>query len=207
MLKKLGIALLVVLMVVALALGWLWMRLTALPDWYEDGDLVAEDGSPRVDREWVEVPRARRPKDASGAVYELRNPHLRPELGGGAGPLAPAIKASRAIYDDAQIEAGAVVNLEDADLEQLAPAERERFDRIVDAFPALTGRDVYIGVEGGVRTSEGTAGLGPDAQLRVGDTRYDLAKAASRMGVSEAELRRDLEAELRRLGVSAPPAP
>ena len=49
--------------------------------------------------------------------------------------------------------------------------------------------------------------LDPMVSLLVGNTRYDLAKAASRLGVSEAELRRDLEAELRRLGVSAPPAP
>lgn len=201
MAKKLGIAALVLVLLVAAGGFWLWSRLTALPDWYEGGDMIAEDGSPQVDRDWVRVPD--QAEEAAGPDYQLRNPHLRSET---PTPVEKAIKASRATYsaEDESLEAGAVVNLAEVDTDSLKPEEREEFEKAVDAFPALTGRDVYVGVEGGVKGKDGKLALGPDTRLRVGDTRYSLAKAAKRLGMSEQALRKQIERELARMNLELP---
>jgi hypothetical protein len=202
--KKIGIAVLVLVLVAAVVVAWMWHRITALPDWYAQGDMIGEDGKLRVDPGWVEIPDTAPPTGApAGAkVYVLRNPHARAELDGT--PIEKAIKQSRAAYAGGQLEAGAVVNLSEAELDSLSAEEREQYQETVDAFPALTGRDVYVGVEGDVSERDGKLVLGPDAELRVGDTRYSIASAAKRLGMSEAELRAAIEKELGQLAVELP---
>lgn len=188
--KKIGIAALVLVVAIAAVLGWLWLRVTALPDWYDaSADAVA------FDQGWVKVPDAKppagAPKDAD--VYVLRNAHLRAPAGL---PVERAIKQSRISYAAEHIEAGAVVNMTKADTSTLSAKEREQFEATLEAFPALTGRDVYVGVEGSVRDQGGVLRLQKDAKLRVGNTSYSLASAAKRLGMSEAELREAVEQEL-----------
>lgn len=202
--KKIGIVVLVLVLVLAVAVGWMWHRLTALPAWYEQGEMVAEDGQLRVDEAWVQVPDAEPPREApEGAdVYVLRNPHVRAAQGDN--PISKAIKQSRAAYAGGQMEAGAVLNLADAELDSLSAEERDRYQETIDAFPALTERDVYVGVEGDVTERDGRIVLGPDAELRVGDSRYSIANAAKRLGMSEAELRDAIEDELGQLASQLP---
>lgn len=200
MAKKIGIAALVVLLVVGIVLGIIWRRLTALPDWYASADMIAEDGSPRVDQDWVRIPHG----EPHAGGYVLRNPHLRaPAEPGKPAPLKQAIKQSRATYDKGDLEAGAVINLSEMDLDSLSAADREQYQETIDAFPALTGRDVYVGLEGGVEKA-GRIALGRDTKLRIGETRYSLATAAKRLGMSEAKLRENIEKELARMNVEVP---
>jgi hypothetical protein len=199
--KKIGLAALVLVLVVGVVLGVLWRRLTALPDWYQAPDMIAEDGSPQVDPDWVQTP----PGEPRVGAYVLRNPHLRATTPGQApAPLQKAIKRSRASYADGKLDAGAVLNLSEMDLGSLSAAERSRYQDTIDAFPALTGRDVYVGVEGGVDRGDGRLALGRDTKLRIGDTRYSLATAAKRLGMSERELRTTIETELARMDVRLP---
>jgi hypothetical protein len=198
MAKKIGVVALVVLLLVGVALGILWKRLTALPDWYESPEMIAEDGSPRIDQDWVRIPHG----EPHAGGYVLRNPHLRAEVK--KAPLQKAIKKSRATYDKGDLEAGAVLNLSEMDLESLSPKERENYQKTIDAFPALTGRDVYVGIEGGVDRGDGTITLGRDTKLRIGDTSYSLASAAKRLKMSEAQLRESIEKELARMNVQIP---
>jgi hypothetical protein len=203
--KKVGIAVLVLVLLLGIGIGWMWHRITALPSWYERGDMVAEDGQLRVDEAWVQVPDSEPPEGApdEAQVYVLRNPHVRADSADG-NPISKAIKQSRAAYAGGQLEAGAVLNLSDADFESLDSNERERYEQTIEAFPALTERDVYVGVEGGVQERDGRVVLGPDAELRVGDSRYSIATAARRLGMSEAELRAAIEDELAQLATELP---
>ena len=204
MAKKIGLALLILVLLLSAGLGWLWTRLTALPDWYESGELVAEDGTPRVDPDWVRIPA----EPDQPVRYQIRNPHLRPAAQGK--PLSKAIKGSRAVWADEgsrqAIDAGAVINLSEMDLDELSEADRASYEKAIDAFPALTGRDVYVGVEGEVGRRGDEVVLGPDAELRIGDTSYSFASAAKRLGMSEAQLRDAIEKELGKLDVHPPPA-
>jgi hypothetical protein len=204
--KKIGLALLVVVLLLAAGLGWLWTRLTALPDWYESGELVAEDGTPRVDPDWVMIPA----EPGQPQRYQIRNPHLRSGVAGEAKPIAEAIRGSRAVWADdgsrQELEAGAVINLSQMDLDEMSEADRASYEQAIDAFPALTGRDVYVGIEGEVGRRGDQLTLGPDAQVRIGETSYSMKTAAKRLGMSEAELRAAIEKELGKLDVHPPPA-
>jgi hypothetical protein len=201
--KKIGLALLIVVLLLAAGLGWLWTRLTALPDWYESGELVAEDGTPRIDPDWVIIP----DEPNQPRRYQIRNPHLRPGIA--AKPISKAIKGSRAIWADEgsrqELDAGAVINLSEMNLDELSEADRASYQQAIDGFPALTGRDVYVGIEGEVGRQGDQLVLGPDAQLRIGETSYSLKSAAKRLGMSEAQLRDTIEKELGKLDVHPPP--
>ncbi|MFV8756665.1 hypothetical protein ACNOYE_39480 [Nannocystaceae bacterium ST9] len=204
MAKKIALALLIVLLLLAGGLGWLWMRLTALPDWYESGELIAEDGTPTVDPDWVLIPNE--PDDVHR--YRIRNPHLRPKATVKAKPLTKAIKGSRAIWADEgsrqELDAGAVINLSQMDLDKLNATDRANYQKAIDAFPALTGRDVYVGIEGEVGRQGDKLTLSPDSKLRIGDTHYSLATAAKRLGMSETKLRQTIEKELGKFDVHPP---
>lgn len=197
MLKKIGVVALVLLLLVGVGLGVLWKRLTALPDWYESPDMIAEDGNLQVDPDWVRIPHG----EPHAGGYVLRNPHLRAPK---QAPLHKAMKKSRVTYDHGDLDAGAVINLSKMDLDSLSPKERERYQQTIDAFPALAERDVYVGIEGGVDRGDGTITLGRDTKLRIGDTRYSLDNAAKRLKMSEAELRVAIEKELARMKVQIP---
>jgi len=204
--KKIALALLIVALMLAAGLGWLWMRLTALPDWYESGELITEDGTPQIDNDWVIIPT----EPNQPRRYQIRNPHLRQSAEAKAKPITKAIKGSRAIWADEgskqELDAGAVINLSQMDLDALDPSERESYRKAIDAFPALTGRDVYVGIEGEVGTQGDQLKLAPDTQLRIGDTHYSLKTAAKRLGMSESELRKTIEKELSKLDVHPPAA-
>ncbi len=209
MAKKIGIAALVLVLLLGGTAAWLWHRLTALPQWYGSADMIAEDGTPRVDEDWVRIPSADRQKKGAGTdpgggdevVYQLRNPHLRSTK---PSPMKRAIKASKAVYKGGTLEAGAVVNMGDVDIDKLPPKDQKAYRDTIEAFPALTGRDVYVGIEGAGRDAEGNVVIGPGTKIRVGDTRYSVRKAAKRLGKSEAALRSQIEAELDKLDIDLP---
>ena len=209
--KKIGVAVLATMVLVGLGLGWMWRRVTALPDWYESGAMISEDGRPQVDQQWVVIPEAERPEvvgaPRGAEVYQLRNPHLRGADTAKAKkprPIDETIKQSRATYSGGKVDAGAVINLSEIKLDKLNPKERQQYEDTIEAFPALTGRDVYVGIEGARKDAEGKLALAPRTKLRVGDTRYSLRTAAKRLGVSEAELRRTIEKELGHMNLGLP---
>lgn len=205
MAKKIALALLIVVLLVGGVLGWLWTRLTALPEWYASGELIAEDGTLQVDPDWVLIPS----EPNAPPRYQIRNPHLRPKAKAKAKPVTQAIKGSRAIWADEgtkqELEAGAVINLSQMDLSKLGPKDRKHYENAIAAFPALTERDVYVGIEGEVGRRGDDLVLSPKTKLRVGDTRYSLGTVAKRLKVSEAELRKTIEKELGKLDVHPPP--
>jgi len=198
MVKKIGIAALVLVIIGGVVLGVLWRRLTALPDWYEDPAMISEDGSPHIDREWVRIPAG----EPRAGEQVLRNPHLR--VSKASTPVQKAIKRSRASYNEGQLDAGAVINLSEMDLDSLSAQDRAQYQSTIEAFPALTGRNVYVGVEGGVTRNDGSLALGSNTKLRIGDTRYTLATAAKRLGMSEKQLRASIEDELGRMDFQLP---
>ena len=223
-----------VLLVLSIGVGWwLWRQVTALPEWYEQdaqayegdpeaegpphwialderGDPIAEDPFEDVQLQRAEatlehVPaptKTNRRKQARS--HEMRGFHrARPKKAAGD----KAIKASRAHYQDGELEVGAIVDLSRIPKDKLSPRDQDMYDRAVRNFPGLTKRDVYVGVEDHPVTRDGYLQLGPNPTVRVGNLRYPLAKAADKLGMSESKLRRDVDRELRRMGMVDPEAP
>ncbi len=258
MLKKVAIALAVVLLLVAGLAAYLWNQATALPEWYAQGDMsesdLAEfagespDGEPAASPQWIAldergnrlpgeepvalpppfegapspaedapVPeaasptRAKTPKakprrrDPRAKRHELRGFHVRRGKNGKR-KRSPAVQASRAVYEDGRLEIGVILDLSRLPKDKLKKRDRARYDRAIANFPGITKRDVWVGVEDAPISVGGYLQLSPEAEIRVGKLTYSLASAAERMGMSQMEMRMELNRELRRLGFSDPEA-
>ncbi len=195
MLRKIFIALFVLLLLAMGVAAYLWHEATALPDWYTEG--AAQDIGEAAAAEPVWVPAA------DGESQEMRNFHTRSKR---IKPvLRRAIKGSRVTYKkNGQVEAGMVANIGDVREEELSTNDRSFLEQATSAFPSLKQRDIYIGVEGDTVVNNGVVQLGKDPQVKIGNLSYSLPDAAARLGLNEAKLRAELNAELARMGVHAP---
>lgn len=197
--KKLAIFLLVVVLT-AVGVGvYLWLQVTALPDWYtelaaEDGPAAAEDASGTL--QWTPV--------AEGSKRrELRNFHRKAAR---ASPEVKAvIKASKATLDEGELEAGVVADLRALPTEKMSGEQQSLYQRARQAFPSLTDRDVYIGVDDPSPVFKGSQiEVGPSARVKIGEFTYSVDAAADKLGMSPAALRTELNKQLRELGVATP---
>lgn len=232
--KKIAIGAGVLLLICAGALVYLWRQATALPDWYEEEDVVAVDES--VDG-WVVIPEdgdpfheellvdpapeegaagptgakkkkpRKRNKASKGARRELRSFHRKTKIKDPT--VRSAAKASRAIYEDGQLEAGVVLDMSKIDRKKLDEKGQAFYDKALKAFPSLKRKEVYIAIEDTPGSKDGYLVLSDDAKIRIGNLEYSLEKAAKKVGVSPKKMRRQLNKEMKRLKMrdpnSAPP--
>lgn len=203
---------------------YVWRQATALPEWYVEGEVSAEEDRPTSAAPEPEAGmRAEQPALRGGVAFE----HDPPSPSAGDGFTAPRskstapprrevrqfhrrglppgtrtpVKASRATLDGEHLEAGVVLDLSNIPRDQLTPHDRALYDRAILAFPALARRDVYVGIEDEPRSDGKVLRLGPNPKIRVGNLRYSLAKAAEKLGIPPDELRREFDRELARIGL------
>lgn len=202
-LKRILLLLLLLVLIAAGVMFYLWRQVTALPEWYTAEEASAPSGDAKA--AVPDGPPAW--KDAAGAPAgkrkELRNFHRRAAA---KDPIvAKVVKASRASFEDGTLAMGVVADLRNLPNDSLRPADRELFEKVHNAFPSATDREIYIGVEDPAPLFVGgEIELGPQAQLVLGSLKYDLDAAAAKMGMSPAALRKQWAATARNLGVSAP---
>lgn len=197
--KKLAIFLLVLLLAAVGGVVYLWTQVTTLPDWYTE---LAADDAPEAEEglggglQWVPAP-------DGGKKKELRNFHRKaarksPEV-------KEVIKASRATFEDGELEAGVVADLRKLPAEKMNGDQQSLYERARQAFPSLTERDIYIGVEDPSPVlKNGRVEIGPSARVKIGNFTYSVDAAAQKLGMSPDGLRRELNAQMRELGVSSP---
>jgi hypothetical protein len=197
--KKLAIFLLVLLLAAVGVVVYLWTQVTALPDWYTE--LAADDAPEAVEDaggklQWAAAP-------GGGKKKELRNFHRKaarktPEV-------KAVIKASRATFEDGVLEAGVVADLRKLPTEKMNGEQQSLYERARQAFPSLTERDVYIGVEDPSPVfKDGRIEIGPSARVKIGNFTSSVDGAAQKLGMSPEQLRRELNAQMRELGMPAP---
>ena len=205
--KKIAITLLVLLLVAAGVVYYLWRQATALPEWYSEEQAVApgapaapEAVAPAGSLAWQDAPSA---TGGAGKRKELRNFHRRAAQKDPV--VAKVIRASRASFEDGKLEMGVVADLRNLPNDKLDASQRDLFERVRASFPSATAREVYIGVEDPSPVlKNGKIELGPAAKLKVGSLTYDLDAAAAKLGMSPAALRAQFNAQAASLGVGAP---
>jgi hypothetical protein len=202
MLKKIGLVLLVVLLIAAGLVYYLFYQATSLPDWYTAEAAEAPEPAvlPDGSLAWADAPAK---AGATGQRKELRNFHKKaakkhPEV-------ARVIKSSRASFADGVLELGVVADLRNLPQDQLKGDQAEFFQKVRKTFPSATDREVYIGVEDPAPVFAGDRiELGPAARLRVGNLGYDLDAAAAKLGMTPAALRAQFNGQIHQLGVNPP---
>ncbi|MBL9100266.1 MAG: hypothetical protein JNL82_04865 [Myxococcales bacterium] len=202
MLKKIGLALLLVLLIAAGLVYYLFYQATSLPDWYTAEAAEAPEPAvlPDGSLAWADAPAK---AGATGQRKELRNFHKKaakkhPEV-------AKVIKSSRASFAGGVLELGVVADLRNLPQDQLKGDQAEFFQKVRKTFPSATDREVYIGVEDPAPVfAGGRIELGPAAELRVGNLSYDLDAAAAKLGMTPAALRAQFNGQIHQLGVNPP---
>lgn len=220
MLKKIALGLALVILLGGIAGYWWWRQHVALPEWYAQTDAEeliegdeAELAPPDAGLVWIPVEDAREeaappaadgkptPKKTGRAKrYEMRGFHRQRQ----SKDAPKTVKASRAILEDGELEAGVVLDLSALPKDKLSERDRELYRKAIEAFPSLTKRDVYVGIEDTPVEQDGVLQLGPSPKVRIGNARYDLDTAARKIGMSPAQLREEINRELRRMGVQSP---
>ncbi len=210
MLKKVLIALALLLLIAGGVVAWFWHQATALPEWYAEIELE-DAAAPTGELQWAVVPDAEPPPPGAEPPpptkkpkrREIRNFHLRAHV---STPEArKAFRASRATYEDGHLEAGVIVNAGKVSQDALSKKDKGFFQRLIRAFPSLAKRDVYVALEDEpVVAEDGILQLGAHPKIRVGKLSYSLDQVAKKLGVSSAAARRDINKELRRLKVTDP---
>jgi len=187
MLRKIILAVVLLLLLAAGIVFYLWHQATSLPEWYENP--TPAPAAAAAEQTWVLVPDATTESEKAPAkTYEMRGFHKKL----GNSKTQKAVKASRAVRRGEELEAGVIVDMGELKNQEMSKSDSDFLTRAREAFPALSDRDVYIGIE----DRPGASGLSSSAKLRVGKLTYPLAEAAKKLGINEAELRRQLNTEL-----------
>ncbi|UBF27686.1 hypothetical protein K9N68_07150 [Kovacikia minuta CCNUW1] len=118
--------------------------------------------------------------------------------------LAKAIKGVNTTVQDGKIESGAVVNLGSVPIDQLSSNERSFVTKLIETFPVLGDRNVYIGIEGKPSVVNGQVMLNDNTRIKIGDLSFSPAELSQRLGIPEDQIRQriHLEVQLGRLKVS-----
>jgi hypothetical protein len=206
---------------------------TALPEWYDEEAAALEvsetEGAPAqwvaLDEQGEEIEDAWPDEEAQddpvaaeapeGAPAPVAEPKKRPrkkakkhELRGfhrrSGKNSKGVVRASRAVIEGDKLEAGVILDLSKLPKDDLVERDRKLYERAVSNFPGLTRRNVYVGIEDRPATEDGMLRLGDAPRVRIGNLHYSLPSAARKLGMTPAELRTELDRELRRMKLEDP---
>lgn len=110
--------------------------------------------------------------------------------------LGQAVKGVNTTIQDGRIESGAVVNLAEVPIDQLPSSEQAFLGKLLNTFPELGQRSVYIGMQGKPIAEDGQVRLDDDTRLKVGNLSFTTAELAQRLGISEEQVRQRLQLEI-----------
>lgn len=180
---------------------YFWYQATRLPDWYSDRAVAASslDLSDRAAiQQAAQKVEARlsniQPAPDGRAEVELNEAELNALVASQVARiadsqnLAPVVKRINTQIAEGRIESGAVINLADLPARSLRQHEQDLLMQLVQAFPGLSDRDVYVGIEGTPAIADGRLKL-DGTHLWIGNVRFSVADVARQLGVSESALR------------------
>jgi len=118
--------------------------------------------------------------------------------------IAPIINISKGVetsIEGDRVESGLTLNLNNLPLNEL-PAEAEAaVGELLQTFPFLAERDVYVGVEGRPQIVDGAVSLN-DTNIRFGPLKLPVSSVASQLGVSQTDIEQQLNAVLEQEGLT-----
>lgn len=110
--------------------------------------------------------------------------------------LGRAVKGVNTTVQDGKVESGAVVNLADVPMQQLPSHEQSVLAKMRAAFPEMTDRNLYIGIEGKPSVKNGQVKLDDDMRVRIGNLSFTPAELSQRLGIPEDQIRKQIGLQL-----------
>ncbi|HEY9603610.1 MAG TPA: hypothetical protein V6C85_18485 [Allocoleopsis sp.] len=120
------------------------------------------------------------------------------------GKVIPPVSAIRTTIQDGRIESGTVVNLSELPKNQLDENQNAAIEKIVNTFPPLKDRDVYVGISGKPLVENGQLEWDDNTKIKLGNLCLSINELAQRLGVSPEKLKQELNlsSQIGRLKVS-----
>lgn len=186
-------------------IAYAWNRVTVLPDWYAQGevvpdatvsvsDLISSNAADLNGDGQLEV--TLNETDFNQVVVSALAD--RPQTA----PLLEHAKGVNTSIERDRIESGLVMNLSEIPTEALPDQGQQALTQLTETFPMLAGRDIYVGIEGSPRIVDGELHFDEDALVKVGQFSIPLREVADRFGLSQIELERQLSGLLAQEGIS-----
>ncbi|WP_421654529.1 hypothetical protein [Leptothermofonsia sp. ETS-13] len=183
---------------------YFWYQVTRLPEWYHDRTVAANtlDLSDRtaiqqarqtVDQKLSSI----QPATDGSTEVELTDSELNALFASEVARVAetqnlkPAVKRISTNIADGRIESGAVINLRNLPADALTQTKQNAIVKLVKAFPGLSEREVYVGIEGTPSVADGQLKL-DGTRLRIGNLNLSVTEVAHRLGISESALQENL---------------
>jgi len=116
-------------------------------------------------------------------------------------PILDTAKGITTAIKNNRIESGTRINLSDLPLDALPAEGQQAVEQLMQTFPFLANRDVYVGVEGSPSVINGDLSL-EDTYVRLGQLRLPVGRVASQLGLSQSELEQQIGALLDQQGMS-----
>lgn len=116
-------------------------------------------------------------------------------------PILDIAKEVNTKLEDDRIESGMTINLGDIPRDELPAEAKDAVDQLIETFPFLANRDVYLGIEGKPTVIDGAISL-EDANLKLGPLTLPASSVASQLGVSQADIEQQLNAILDQQGLT-----
>ena len=225
MLKKIG---LVAFLLLLGGGGWLantWQQVTQLPDWYSRDSTAAEpkpsvlrsaqvdDPSEvdnlafklqkKVDRVLMANPSGRQQIPTVKLTAQEFNQFVVTSLPTEARSpeVISSVKAINTEIRDSRIKSGVILDTATLPLDQLPPDYRLAVTSLLQSFPALRDKEIYIGMEGQPRLQQRKIVFGENARLVVGNLRFSYGDISDRINIPPEVIEQMVNLQLGRLQV------
>ncbi|MEL6937887.1 MAG: hypothetical protein AAFO84_01700 [Cyanobacteria bacterium J06598_1] len=100
-----------------------------------------------------------------------------------------------------RIESGITVNLSELPLDELPAEAQDAVSEMINAFPFLAKRDVYIGIEGSPKIVDSAVSL-DDTNIKFGPLKLPVSNVATQLGVSQTDIEQQLNILLEQQGLT-----
>lgn len=225
MLKKIGLVAFLLLLGGGGWFAYTWQQVTQLPDWYSSEqtgapsepsillssqvddlselDHLAFQLQQKVDRALIADPSGRQPTPLVKLTAQELNQFVVTALPSQAlnPKVLAAVKAMRTEIKDSQVTTGVILDTAILPMEQLPPEYRLAVKGLLQSFPVLQDKEIYIGIEGQPRLQQGKVLLGENARLVIGKMRFAYADIRDRMQIPSTALDKSVTLQLGQLQI------
>jgi hypothetical protein len=108
------------------------------------------------------------------------------------GKVLPPASSIRTTIGDGRIESGTVVNLSGLPKNQLDEKQNAAIEKLVNTFPPLKDRDVYVGISGKPLVENGQLEWDDNTKIKLGNLSLSINELAQRLDVSPETLKQEL---------------
>ncbi|WP_299493801.1 hypothetical protein [Acaryochloris sp. IP29b_bin.137] len=203
MLKKIGLVAVLFLLGGGGWLAYTWQQVTYLPDWY------TRQSTPETVPSTLLPAQVDEPAEIEGLTFGLQQKVDRvlsttsvqtPEVQltaqefnqfvvtslpaqARSPQVISAVKAMNTQIEADRLKTGIVVDTSALPLDQLPSEYRATVKGLLQSFPVLQDKEIYVGVEGKPQVQEGKVVLGEDVRLVVGNVRFSYADIRDRINL------------------------